>query len=323
MVCFNLLVPLIQSRYKAPVWLRNAHMATVIPSVYRTVEGIQYNRERIPTPDDDFLDLDWSTVDSKQLIILSHGLEGSSDRSYMLGMVRYGNQHNWDALAWNCRSCSGEMNKKPRFYHHGDDSDLNTVIKHALTKGYDKIGLVGFSLGGSLTLKWMGEKSDQVDEVVGAVAYSTPINLLSSVEELEKPSKSFYKKRFLKKLDEKIRLKSAMFPDVISYQPVKDFKTFSQFDNLYTAPLHGFDDAFDFYEKASAERYMYGTKKPVLLVNAWNDPFFGPSCYPVKQCEQHPFLYLETPARGGHVGFSLGKEYNYMEKRAIEFLNSI
>jgi len=319
-------MPLIQSDYKPPFYLKNKHLATVVPSTLRKVEGVNYERERIHTPDGDFLDLDWINKGSDKLIVISHGLEGSANRPYMKGMAKYFAAHGWDVLAWNCRSCSGEMNWKPRFYHHGATEDIDQVIDYAINKNnYAKVGLVGFSMGGSLTLKYLGEKGSQVPKnVVGGVAYSVPVSLKSSVKALSTQGNAFYRKRFLKKLEQKIIQKAEKYPEEIQYNGFEHIRYFPDFDNLYTAPLHGFKNADDFYERASAGRYMYGTTRPILLVNAINDPFLGDDCYPYEQCKQHDLIFLETPKYGGHVGFSLGRNRpNYMEKRALGFLSGL
>ena len=315
-------MPLLQSEYTPPFYLKNGHLATVIPSSLRKVQGVTYDRERIITTDGDFLDLDWLARDANKLIVISHGLEGNANRPYIKGMAKYFHQHGWDALAWNCRSCSGEINKKARFYHHGDTEDLAHVVDHALNKhGYNDVVLAGFSMGGNMTLKYLGEVSEQLPvQVKGGAAFSVPINLASSVTELGKRANSFYRKRFLSKLEKKIREKAQKYPDQIKMSDFRQIRYFPDFDNLYTAPLHGFENAEDFYYKASAERYMYQIKVPVLLVNAWNDPFLPEECYPVSACKDHKFLYFEAPRYGGHVGFTIkGSEFNYMEKRAMQF----
>lgn len=304
--------------------MRNGHVATIYPSTFRKVEGVTYARERIDTPDDDFLDLDWSKgTDNKNLVIVSHGLEGSSERPYVLGMVKYFRSRNWDALAWNCRSCSGEINRTARFYHHGATDDLQTVIDHVnKIKHYDQIWLVGFSMGGSLSIKYLGEQGSGVpSNVRGGVAFSIPVSLRSSVEMLTNGRVKFYEKRFLKKLEDKVKTKAATYPDLITYNGFDHINSFSDFDNAYTAPLHGFKDADDFYDTVAAGKYMEGSNRPILICNAINDPFLGDACYPYDVCEKSELLYLETPHYGGHVGFSLPqKEHNYMEQRAWEFI---
>jgi predicted alpha/beta-fold hydrolase len=312
-----------QSTYKAPAYLFNGHLQTIIPSAFRKVEGIRYVRERIETADGDFLDLDWSKTGSEKLVILSHGLEGSADRHYMKGMAKAFHKQGWDALAWNCRSCSGEMNRTARFYHHGDIHDLEAVIGHTLAqKQYQSIVLIGFSMGGSMTLRFLGEKGGHVPPAITkAVAFSVPCDLTTSVVHLSKPQNSFYSRRFLRKLEKKIQAKALLFPDKVSYADFQLIRAFKDFDNRYTAPLHGFTDAEDFYKQASVRPYLPGIRVPTLLVNALNDPFLTPECFPVTEAEANPYLFLEMPLQGGHVGFSMSNSDEcWSEKRAVEFV---
>jgi predicted alpha/beta-fold hydrolase len=312
---------IVESTYRAVPYLTNGHLETIVPSAFRKVKGVLYERQRLELTDGDFLDLDWLRHNDSvvgRLVIISHGLEGSSERHYSRGMAKYFFERGWDALAWNCRSCSGELNRLPRFYHHGDTADLQHVIDEAFRKEYDHIVLVGFSMGGSFTMKYLGEKSSGIDQRIrGGVGFSVPCNLGSSAAELDKPSKSFYRNRFLRKLGKKILAKSLVYPDQLSYDGYENIKTFKQFDDRYTASLHGFKDANDFYSKSSCDQYLKNIAVPALIVNAANDPFLTPDCYPRDVANIH----LEIPKRGGHVGFSLpNAEHNYMEWRAFEFL---
>jgi predicted alpha/beta-fold hydrolase len=281
-----------------------------------------YERQRMELEDGDFLDLDWlrhNDRTEKKLIIISHGLEGSSERHYSRGMAGHFYHKGWDAVAWNCRSCSGEINRLPRFYHHGDTGDLQAVINEGYRKNYDHIALVGFSMGGSFTMKYLGEQGSKIDRrIKGGVGFSVPCELGGSAAQLDKPSMTFYRNRFLRKLGKKILAKSFIYPDKISYQGYEKIKTFKQFDDRYTASLHGFKDANDFYSRSSCDQYLKDITIPALIVNAANDPFLTPGCYP-KDVDN---IYLEIPKRGGHVGFSLPDgEENYMEIRAYDFLN--
>ena len=317
-------MPLVNSPYKPPFYLKNGHLATILPSSFRKVSNVAYERERIHTSDGDFLDLDWSiSNDVDKLVVISHGLEGSSYRPYVMGMAKYFLQNGWSALAWNCRSCSGEINRVPRFYHHGATEDLSTVVDHIIAqKKYQTIVLVGFSMGGSMTLKYIGERRNY-EEIKAACAFSVPVDLKSSVDQLAKKENRFYRKRFLKKLAVKIKLKAEKFPDLIDSNGIDEIAYFPEFDNKYTAPLHGFKSAEDFYDKASSKHHLNDIKVPTLLVNALNDPFLPSPCYPVELCDKHPTLFLETPKFGGHVGFSLyGEEYSYMDQRAFNFVQS-
>lgn len=318
-------MPLIQSTYtRPPFYLFNGHLETVIPSMFRKVEG-SYERERMELVDGDFLDLDWIRSGRKKLVVISHGLEGNSERHYSKGMAQYFYQRGWDALAWNCRGCSGEMNRLPRFYHHGATEDIAAVIEHAISKDYEHIALVGFSMGGSMSLKYLGERKNSVSQVIkSAVVFSVPCHLGASANELDKPNKKFYLNRFLKKLEKKIRAKAIKFPDVISDEGFEQIKTFRAFDNRYTAPLHGFDNADDFYARASSGPHIPNIQLPTLIVNALNDPFLPEACFPYGVAKDHHYVYLETPPYGGHVGFSLStQETNWMEVRAFEFISNL
>jgi len=317
-------MPVISSAYtNPPFYLFTGHLETVVPSMFRKIEG-EYQRERLELTDGDFLDLDWMRGKSDKLVIISHGLEGNSERHYSKGTAHYFYDRGWDALAWNCRGCSGEMNRLPRFYHHGATEDIAAVIDHAIQKKYTEIVLVGFSMGGSMTLKYLGERKHKVaTQIKSAAVFSVPCDLGASARELDKPEKKFYLNRFLKKLEKKIKEKSIRFPELISAEGFEKIKTFREFDNRYTAPLHGFADADDFYARASAGQYIPFIRIPTLILNALNDPFLPAECYPYDIAKTHNHVHLETPARGGHVGFSLaGKAESWMEVRAFEFINA-
>ena len=317
---------IVESTYRHVPYLTNGHLETIVPSAFRKIKGVLYQRQRLELDDGDFLDLDWLVNKDKaikKLVIISHGLEGSSERHYGRGMSKYFHNRGWDVLAWNCRSCSGELNRLPRFYHHGDTADLQRVIDEAFRKEYDHVALIGFSMGGSFSMKYLGERGAAVDpRIKGGVGFSVPCSLGSSAAELDKPSRSFYRNRFLRKLGKKILAKSFIYPEKLSYEGYENIKTFKQFDDRYTASLHGFRDANDFYTKSSCDQYLKNIAIPALIVNAANDPFLTPGCYPRDIAKDHKYLDLEIPLRGGHVGFPLlNTEENYMERRAYEFFN--
>lgn len=312
------------STYHPPFWLRNGHLQTIYPSLFRRVKGVRYQRERIATPDGDFLDLDWSKVGSRKLVILSHGLEGNTYRAYMLGMVRAVNRAGWDALARNFRGCSGEPNRLLRFYHSGDTEDLETVIQHVLKNGgYEQIALVGFSMGGNVTLKYLGERDSALHpSIAAAVAISVPCDLAASAAALAGPANKIYMKRFLHMLHQKVLEKARQFPGQISDIDFKEIKSFREFDNRYTAPLHGFKDAADYWQKSSCINYLGSISIPGLLINAKNDPFLSRECYPLQTARENPNFYLEMPQSGGHVGFvSFNADGSYWsELRGVAFL---
>ncbi len=322
-------MPIVQSSTykKRPFYLVNSHFETIVPSLTRKVEDVHYRRERIDTNDGDFLDIDWwqQSDGSKGVVILSHGLEGSSHRPYMKGMAKIFHKDGWDIAAWNCRTCSGEINQTPRLYHHADTHDLQAVIKHVNQQNtYTNLILIGFSMGGSMTLKFLGEQGPSAKEKVSAaVAISVPCQLGDSARELEKWHNSFYKKRFIKKLKEKLQLKAAQFPTQFKVAGLEKMNTFYELDEHFTAPLHGFKNADDFYQKGSSKNYLEGIQVPTLLINAKNDPFLPKSCYPIEICETHPNLHLEMPNFGGHVGFSQGGEHTWAEHRSLQFVTEM
>ena len=313
--------------YQPPSWQFNAHIQTIYPSVMRKIKFAYDRRERLDLPDGDFVDLDWKqhTGNNRKLVIITHGLEGDSKRHYVVGTAKVFFQNGYDALGWNCRSCSGEINRLARFYHHGDTSDLRKVIHHAIEKyGYEEIVLVGYSMGGSLSLRVLGEDPSSVPaQIKKAIGFSVPCDLLSSVQLLSKPHNTLYNARFLRKLGKKIKEKEKKFPGQISAEGYDKIKHFLDFDNRYSAPLHGFTDAIDFYTQASVKPFLKNIRVPSLLVQALNDTFLSEECICYEEAENNPFLFLETPEKGAHCGFMLsGSEFSWAELRALDFANS-
>ena len=312
------------TQYQTPLLQFNGHLQSIYPSIFRKVPFVYARRERLELADGDFVDLDWSVAEkmSNKLVIITHGLEGDATRHYVTGMAKIFSANGYDALGWNCRSCSGEMNRLVRFYHHGDANDLRSVIDHAINfYGYQEIVLVGFSMGGSLTFRAIAEFPALVPaQVKSAIGFSVPCSLKGSVDALSTKENRIYLKRFLRKLGEKIKLKAKLFPGQIDATNYDQIKTFIEFDNRYTAPLHGYANAFDFYEKASVGPLLHQINIPSLIVQAVNDPFLLPNCMPIETAAQHPQLFLEMPAIGGHCGFMVkGQLHTWAENRAIEF----
>lgn len=321
-------MPLVaSSTYRPPIYLRNEHLQTIFPTLFRRLDTMLYQRERIETDDKDFLDLDWSRIGRRRLGIISHGLEGSSQRHYAVGMAKMLNRHGWDALAWNYRSCSGEINRRLRFYHNGAIDDLDTVIQHAFTTAsYEQIVLIGFSLGGNLSLVYLGHQGAAIDpRIAGAVVFSVPCDLAASSRMLSRLQCKLYMKNFLVSLHGKIRAKMKIMPDLIDDHDFDLIKNFKDYDDRYTAPLHGFADARDYWDKCSSLKYISKVRVPTLLVNAWDDPFLAGDCYPVKEASESRYVFLETPSAGGHVGFIQfnGDKSYWSENRAIEFIQYI
>ncbi len=319
-------MPLVTSEYRPPYFFRNGHFSTIYSGVMRKISGVAQQRERLELPDGDFMDLDWSFTakTTKKLVILIHGLEGNGQRAYITGSAHMFNTNGFDACAVNLRSCSGEVNRLYRSYHSGATEDLKSVLDHILnTKSYTEIYLKGFSLGGNLTLKFLGENRTIPNQVKAAIAVSVPCSLHSSLKQLLLPKNKLYAIRFKKNLLAKLRAKQALFPEKISDSDIKAVVTLQDFDDVYTSRAHGFKNALDYYAQCSALQFLPRIQLPVLILNAKNDSFLGPECYPVKEAEKQANLFLEMPKYGGHVGFfDTGNTY-YNEKRAIKFLNGL
>ena len=250
-------MPLVkQSSYKAPFGYISGHLQTIYPALIRKVPLQTKERERIATADGDFIDLDWAREQSfDRLAILTHGLEGSSNRAYMQGMARALIRAGWNVLAWNFRGCSGEPNRRLRSYHSGSIDDLETVIKHVdQTKHYHRIALIGFSLGGNVTLKLVGDLGHYIDpRICAAVAFSVPCDLASSAKWLEHHTNRLYMHRFLKTLSAKVREKIQRFPNQVHDDGLDQMRTFREFDEAYTAPIHGFINAEDYWAVTDGE----------------------------------------------------------------------
>ncbi|MFC1812951.1 YheT family hydrolase, partial [Thermodesulfobacteriota bacterium] len=289
-------MPLIsKSTYRPPVLFSNAHIQTIYPTLFRKIRGVNYVRERILTDDNDFIDLDWSRVGADMAVIVSHGLEGHSQRSYMLGMIKAFNRRGWDGVAFNFRGCSGEPNRLLRSYHSGATEDLHTVVCHVLEiERYRNISLVGFSIGGNLTLKYLGETGRDLPRLIkSSAAVSVPCDLESSASKLAERSNILYMKRFLKMFHDKMRVKIEIMPDTIDDSGYTSIRTFKEFDARYTAPIHGFPSVEDYYTRCSCKQFLSEIDIPTLLINAQNDPFLPDECYPVKEARESRSLFLE------------------------------
>ena len=216
------------------------------------------------------------------------------------------------------------MNLKFRLYNHGEIGDFGEVIQHALnTKDYENIALIGFSMGGNISMKYLGVHGKEIpSQIKKCVAFSSPCDLKSGADILNEPSNKIYRDRFLRKLKVKIEIKADRFPGKVDLSNFKKIKVWRDFDELFSAPLNGFESADAFYEYASAKNYMAGITIPTLLVNALNDPILTPECSPRELCEKHPLIYLESPKYGGHCGFAQsGSSSAWSEQRAWEFVN--
>ncbi len=309
------------SNFKPPFFIRSHHLQTILPTLLRNVPSPKYTRERFETSDGDFFDVDWSHVDSADNIVLFiHGLESSSDSNYIRGVVNAFNRRGWDAAVLNFRGCSGEINRLYKSYHSGATEDIHTLVTSvsSLNK-YKQITLVGFSLGGNATLKYLGEQGHNTC-ITRAAAVSVPCDLKASALRMAEPENALYMRRFIQSFQKKLLLKEALLPQGITLQYFAGMRTFQELDDRYTAPAHGFNDAEEYWTFCSANRYIPNIAIPTLLISAKDDSFLGKSCFPIEAAEQSSNFFLEIPNYGGHLGFmGWGKEY-WHESRVAGFI---
>lgn len=320
-------MPLITGNYIPPGIFKSSDASTIYAATLRKVELPLYERERIELSDGDFIDLDWSYSrinKPNKLVILLHGLAGNTSRPYMKGMARAFNKNDWDAVAMNFRGCSEELNRFFRSYHAGASDDLAEVITHVLSlKKYSKIALVGFSLGGNMLMKYLGENRSLPDEIIGSVGVSVPCDLSGSLGAINRMRNFIYSKRFELNLKQHLNLRAEKFPDHIQKKQISACNSLRDIDELYTSRAHGYKDASDYYKKTSALEFLEGIEKPVLLLSAANDSFLSPDCYPREIAENSENINLEISSFGGHVGFVTRSNTYYHEKRALEFIESL
>ena len=289
-------------------------------------ETHNYKRKRITTWDHDFIDLDFSKVNSTKLVVLIHGLEGGSESKYILAASSELNKAGYDTVSFNLRGCSGEDNLLLSTYHSGKTEDLEFVISHLIENySYNKIMIVGYSLGGNITLKYFGEHALTIsDKVSCGIAVSVPVDLASSSKAMGTAQNKLYMAKFLKSLRIKVIEKSQKHPAYkLDINRLMKTKTFKDFDGLYTAPVSGFSGPEDYWKKASSKPYLSSIKKPVLLISSLDDPFLAKECYPYKEAKASNYFHLEVTKYGGHVGFIssfLPKKNRWLENRILQFI---
>jgi uncharacterized protein len=294
-----------QTSYRSPWWLRGQHLQTIYPATWMPVPSISYRRERWSTPDEDFIELDW--VDgptSKPLVLLFHGLEGSSASHYAKRIMSAVRQQGWRGVVVHFRGCSGEPNLLPRSYHCGDSAEVDWILKRLRQIEHGEIYALGVSLGGNVLLKWLGEQQSQANAVIDkAVTISTSLDLPTTGKVLSQGFNRFYSQLFLKTLQPKalaLIKKHRLAFDTVGIMQADNLW---DYDNRFTAPLHGFKDADDYWQQSNCRPYLREIALPTLLINARNDPFLPEANLP-EQSEVSDYVHLEFPAHGGHAGFA-------------------
>lgn len=320
-------MPILPSTYRARGPFKNGHFSTIYSAKLRPIPKLKQSRKRLELSDGDFVDVDWSYHISEEkksthLVILLHGLEGNAQRSYIKGQGKILMDNGYDIAAMNHRGCSGEDNRLYLSYNSGRTDDLAEFIAHIIdTYTYDKISIVGYSLGGNVLLKYLGERDTLPTQVKSGIAISTPLHLRGALEQLIKWENFVYSKTFINDLRRKYKRKMPNFPEAMNAEELKKIGSLLDFDNLYTAKAHGFKDAFDYYEKSSSIHVLQNIKVPVLILNAENDSFLCPESYPFELVKKLDQVFLEVPRHGGHVGFHINNNIYYSEQRVLEFLS--
>lgn len=285
-------------------------------------------RERVVTPDGDFLDLDWLDGPAgAPLVLVLHGLEGSARSHYVVGLLRLARARGWRGVVMHFRSCSGELNRQPRFYHSGETGDLATVVDLLVAREPAvRLGAVGTSLGGNVLLKWLGERRGEIPgQVRAAVGISVPFDLELCARRLDRGfRRAVYAASFLRSMRRKVRDKARRYPDFVDVAAVRRARTFAEYDRLVTAPLGGFSDEVDYWRRASSGPYLPGIERPTLLIAALDDPFVPPAALP-NPSRLPPPLRAEFVKAGGHAAF-LERPWaatSWAERRALDFLAAV
>jgi predicted alpha/beta-fold hydrolase len=312
--------------YRAPRWLPGGHLQTIYPAKCVFKPKVAYRRERWTAPDGDFIDIDF--VDGKPgnpLVVLFHGLEGSSDSHYARSMMAHVKTLGWSGAVPHFRGCSGELNHAPRFYHSGDAEEINWVLRSIAASresgAAGKLYAVGASLGGNALLRWLGESQHDAEFIDAACAISAPLDLAGGGAALSRGANMIYTKAFLQTLKPKCLQKLRQFPGLFEREAMLQARNLYEFDNVVTAPLHGFRNTDDYWHRASAMHMLNDITVPTLVLNAQNDPFLPAHHLPRTASR---FVTLEYPLEGGHVGFATGGfpgAIGWLPERVARFLD--
>jgi predicted alpha/beta-fold hydrolase len=311
-------------KFKPAWWLRNPHLQTMWPTLCRRpIKNLPLRRERFELPDGDFVDLDWAGSGNGPIVLVLHGFEGSIDSSYAKGMLLAIKQQGWRGVFMHFRGCSGEHNRKPHSYHSGDTGDVAEVVKEIKLREPDTLlAAVGFSLGGNVLLKWLGETRDQ-NPLHAAIAISVPFELHKAADKICQGFSRFYQWYMLRSVQKRLEQKFLQQPPPIKFPPFSQLRTIRDFDDKVTAPMHGFSGVQEYYTLSSSRQFLQHIRVPTLLLHAKDDPFMTQEVIPHPH-ELSEVVRLEVTETGGHVGFVTGKfpwraEY-WLEQRVPIFL---
>jgi len=311
--------------YTAPRWLPGGHLQTIYPATFIGKPDVAFRRERWAAPDDDFVDVDFvDGLPGRPLVVLFHGLEGSSDSHYARALMAEVKRRGWHGAIPHFRGCSGEINLAPRFYHSGDSAELDWILRRLKQRQQDlgatHFYAAGVSLGANALLRWLGESQHEAEIVDAACAVSAPLDLAGGGAALASGFNRLYTWVFLRTMRRKSLQKLAQFPGLFDRQAVLAARDLYAFDNVVTAPLHGYRDTDDYWHRASARHVLHDITVPTLVLNARNDPFLPAQHLPQSAS---PTVLLDYPEHGGHVGFANGGppgRLDWLPQRLLNFL---
>lgn len=313
---------MISTNYTASGWLFNGHLQTIIPAKLLRLPKVSYRRERWLSPDNDFIDLDFIDADvNMPLVVLFHGLEGSSQSPYARTLMSEIKKRSWAGVVVHFRGCSGELNHAPRFYHSGDSAEVNWVLQRIRQQNPQRtLFACGFSLGGNALLRWLGESQNGAGFIQAACAISAPLDLTNGGVVLGKGFNKVYTALFLRTLKPKCLNKLKQYPGLFDREKMLAAKNLYEFDNIVTAPLHGYKNTEDYWLRASAKHILNDIVLPTLVLNAKNDPFLPGRYLPEVASAS---VVLEYPQYGGHVGFagSWPADNKWLPKRILHFFH--
>ena len=311
--------------YRTPFWLPGRHLQTIYPAAWMPLPLVNYHREEWETPDGDFIELDWLDGSPEQpLVVLFHGLEGNSRSHYSLRLMAALKLENWRGVVVHFRGCGGKPNRLPRGYHCGDSPEIDWILRRLRSLNKGLIYAVGVSLGGNTLLKWLGEQQQTAASIIDkAAAISAPIALPTAGHVLGNGFNKIYAGLFLKTLRPKALAMIARHKLNFDVEAIKAVRNLWHYDDLFTAPLHGFKDADDYWEQADSRPFLMTIAIPTLLINARNDPFLPERVLPTAE-EVSPSVIRDFPKQGGHVGFvgGLDNRQDWLPKRILSFLQS-
>lgn len=322
-------MPISVSDYNAPSWCPGGHLQTVLPARFMPHAHPTYRREHVEMPDGDFMIWDWATPDPLRadapVLVHFHGLEGSSRSHYAEALMVKCVERGWRGVVAHFRGCGGELNRLPRAYFAGDSDDCEWVLRTVRGRFLDApLYAVGVSLGANQLAKYLGDRGTDAGFLTAAVAIGAPLDLVAGSERISKGVNVLYADMFLGTLKPKLEEKARMFPDLIDMEAVRRCETMYDFDNVYTAPMHGFASAMEYWQKCSCKTVLPDVRVPLLLLNAKNDPFLPAWCLP-GETEISSAVTAEFPEEGGHIGFPQGKAPGnilYLPNRVMRFFDT-